>query len=296
MQLTIGPVLYHWPRSELFNFYERLLQLPVDRVYLGETVCSKRRELRTAEWIELGRYLASRGREAVLSTLALIEAESELATLRRLCDNGELQVEAGDMAAVQMLTERRLPYVAGPSVNIYNPRALGLLCRTGLQRWVPPVELSGEALRTLLAAARRDGHRPETEVFAWGRLPLAWSARCFTARAHGRPKDDCGFVCREYPDGLPLDTRDGEPFLTLNGIQTQSARIQDLRAFLPEMRAMGIAAVRLSPAAEAFEAVVRGWRQSLDIPGAQAPGAVGRQACSGYWRGAAGMWTSAADG
>src|SRR5690606_29119812 len=229
MQLTIGPVLYHWPRSRLFDFYEGSTQLPVERIYLGETVCSKRRELRTAEWMELARYLSGRGREVVLSTLALIEAESELATLRRLCDNDGLLVEAGDMAAVQLLTHRGIPFITGRSVNIYNPVALARLCREGLQRWVPPVELSGQAIRALLTAVREEGFDPETEIFAWGRLPLAWSARCFTARAHGRPKDDCGFVCREYPDGLPMDTRDGDPFLTLNGIQTQSAHPQDLR-------------------------------------------------------------------
>lgn len=292
MQLTIGPVLYHWPRSALFDFYENLTRLPVDRIYLGETVCAKRRELRTAEWIELARYLSDRGCEVVLSTLVLLEAESELATLRRLCDNGDILVEAGDMAAVQLLARRGRPFITAPSVNIYNPATLGLLCREGLQRWVPPVELSGEAIHALLRAVRDAGHAPETEIFAWGRLPLAWSARCFTARAHGRPKDDCGFVCREYPDGLPMDTRDGDPFLTLNGIQTQSARIQDLRGAVGEMRAMGITAVRLSPAAGSFEALIRDWRRMLDAPAAPAPSGSGYPECSGYWRGAPGMQDS----
>src|SRR5690606_38746322 len=132
-----------------------------------------------------------------------------------------------------------------------------------------------------------EGFDPETEIFAWGRLPLAWSARCFTARAHGRPKDDCGVVCREYHDGLPMDTRDGDPFLTLNGIQTQSAHPQDLRAFLPEMRDMGVTAVRLSPTSGEFATVIRDWRKALETPGLVAD--PGDGSCYGYWQGAPGM-------
>lgn len=43
--------------------------------------------------------------------------------------------------------------------------------------------------------------RPEVELFAYGHLPLAYSARCFTARAENLPKDDCQFVCLNYPEG-----------------------------------------------------------------------------------------------
>jgi hypothetical protein len=62
-------------------------------------------------------------------------------------------------------------------------------------------------------------------VFAYGRMPLAFSARCFTARHRNLPKDDCQFSCMDHPDGLMLKTRESEDFLVLNGIQTQSARV-----------------------------------------------------------------------
>jgi len=84
-----------------------------------------------------------------------------------------------------------------------------------------PVELSRESLRVL------QQHCPAamaTEVFGYGRLPLALSVRCFTARRYNLSKDSCGFRCIEYPDGLGLNTREGRPFLVLNGIQTQSAQ------------------------------------------------------------------------
>jgi collagenase-like PrtC family protease len=112
-------------------------------------------------------------------------------------------VEANDVAAVQILSKAGKPFVTGPSVNIYNQRSLSLLARKGLKRWVLPVELSLETLKALQAQRPED---VETEMFALGRLPLAWSARCYTARSHNLPKDDCRFVCMDYPDG-PLKTR-----------------------------------------------------------------------------------------
>lgn len=53
--------------------------------------------------------------ELVPSSLALVEASSELSSLlTRLCDNGELLVEASDMgAAVQLLSERGCPLPPG---------------------------------------------------------------------------------------------------------------------------------------------------------------------------------------
>ena len=43
----------------------------------------------------------------------------------------------------------------------------------------------------------------QTEVFGFGRMPLAFSARCFTAR-HQPAKDDCRFSCIDHPDGSLL--------------------------------------------------------------------------------------------
>jgi collagenase-like PrtC family protease len=87
----------------------------------------------------------------------------------------------------------------------------------------------------------------ETEVFALGRLPLAYSARCYTARAHNLPKDDCRFKCLDYPDGSLLKTREGQDFLVLNGIQTQSALTHQVLEQLPELALLGVDVLRISP-------------------------------------------------
>jgi collagenase-like PrtC family protease len=115
-------------------------------------VCSKRRELGTRDWIALADELAASGKQIVLSTLALIEAESELGALRRIVDQGRFLVEANDLSAVQYCRQRGLPFVAGPTLNIYNAQALSLLIEDGLQRWVPGVEQGHDLLVDLRAA------------------------------------------------------------------------------------------------------------------------------------------------
>ena len=290
MRLTLGPLQYFWPRQRVLDFYAAMAALPLDVIYLGETVCSKRRELRGGDWLALARELAASGREVVLSALTLIEAESELASLKRLVENGEFAVEANDMSAVQLLSERGLPFIVGPGINLYNQRALALLRRAGMTRWVPGVEQGREQLAEIRQAADA-GTLPEIELIAWGRLPLAYSARCFTARAHDLAKDDCGFRCLDDPDGLSLATRDGAPFLRINGIQVQSEAVCDLAPEIDELRAAGVDLLRLYPQPQGMADAVAYFRAALAQPPTQRRGD-----CNGYWRGAAGMQTLAAGG
>ena len=224
MQLSLGPLQYFWSRERTLAFYRNAATWPLDRIHLGETVCSKRRELATRDWVALADELAASGKQIVLSTLALIEAESELGALRRIVENGRFLVEANDLSAVQYCRQRGLPFVAGPTLNIYSAQALSLLIEDGLQRWVAGVEQGHDLISELRAAMSALGQTmPELEVIAWGRLPLAYSARCFTARALDIAKDDCGFRCIEHPDGLPLATREVDRFLRSNGAQIQGA-------------------------------------------------------------------------
>lgn len=282
MRLTLGPLQYSWPRERVLAFYREAAAWPLDVIYLGETVCSKRRELRTADWLELARQLAAGGREIVLSTLALLEAESELASLARLVENGQFLVEANDMSAVQLLRERGLPFVGGPSLNVYNPAALRLLREDGLRRLVLGVEQGREVVGEFRAGGEP---LPELEITGWGRLPLSYSARCFTARALDLAKDDCGFRCIEHPDGLPLASREGAPFLTINGIQVQTAGHCDLGPELGELREAGIDLLRIYPQDQGTAEVVARFRDA--ITSGIAPRRVGEE--NGYWHGLAGM-------
>lgn len=200
-------------------------------------------------------------------------------------------VEANDMAAVGMLADAGLAFVGGPTLNIYNSRTVAVLARQGMTRWVLPFELCGTTAAELVAAAP-DGC--PCEVFAWGRLPLAWSARCFTARAEDRPKDHCELACIDDTDGRLVRTREQTPFLVLNGIQIQSALTQDLAPVIHEMNAAGIDSLRLSPQSQHMAAIVA--RFDALRCGASKPGRFEELAefaplgtCNGYWRGTAGF-------
>ena len=293
MNLSLGPLLYYWSRDDTRAFYAEAANWPVARVYLGESVCSRRHLLRLPDWLALAEQLTAAGKEVVLSTQTLIESESDLKTLRRIVSDGRFRVEANEWGAVRLLSEAGVPFVAGPALNVYNPETLDVLAGLGATRWLPPVEMSRAALAALLE------HAPagmETEVFAYGRLPLAFSARCFTARHYNLPKDDCQFRCLDHPDGLLLSTREGEPFLTLNGIQTQSAGVYNLIGELPALRELGIASLRLSPQSRHMGRVVEAFRMALAGEGGAAE-ALARvmpgPAVDGYWHGRAGLEFSA---
>lgn len=290
MKLALGPLLYAWSRTEVREFYHGIAATPVDIVYLGETICPKRRALSRNDWAEIAAGLTESGKQVVLSTLALIEAASDLSLVRTVARNGRYPVEANDMAAVRLCGTDS--FVAGPHLNVYNARALGVLRREGAMRWVIPVELGARQIAGILS------DRPaelEVEIFAYGRLPLAFSARCFTARAHHYPKDHCETICNQYPEGLRVSAQDGTPFLVLNGIQTQSARVVSLIAEREALSALGIDVLRLSPQPCHMTEIITIFRDVVDGrmswkagSSALAPLASG-DLCNGYFHGDAGM-------
>ena len=292
MKLALGPNLYYWPLDMQQEFYAQIAKSPVDIVYLGETVCSRRHLLRLPDWLELAQQLTDAGKEVVLSTQTLIESESDLKTLRRITANNTFRVEANDMGAARLLHEQGIPFVAGQTLNIYNPLTLQLMAKLGAMRWVLPVEMSREALGPM-QAARPAGM--ETEVFAYGRMPLAFSARCFTARHYNLPKDDCQFRCVEHADGMVLKTREGEAFLVLNGIQTQSAKVNNLLGELPGLQQAGVDILRISPQAFHTPRIVQLFRDALDGQCTPQQALQTMQklmpeaACDGYWHGKPGL-------
>jgi len=294
--LTVGPLQYWWPRQQLTQFYAELAEGPAQTIVLGEVTCSRRNEFSFNDWLALGRDLQACGKTVRLATMPLLMSEAELRTLRRSVEQEEFEIEAGDAAALQAwsrlpITQRR-PLVLGPHLNIYSASALQEhLTEHGISAWVPAMELSLDAIARINPPGL--GQTVPTEAFGFGRMPLAFSARCFTARHHRLSKDQCEFRCRDDADGLLLRTGEGQPFLALNGIATQSATMQCLIAQGPELRNAGVTRLRLSPCSRGFAEVLQQFDavfnqgacaaatleqlQALPLPGALVHGFAQRQ-------------------
>ena len=245
MKISVAAVPYFWSAETLTSFYRQLADTDVDIVYLGETVCSKRRSLKLQEWIDIGNELTEAGKEVVLSTLTLLEAESELALLSKISRQKQFLVEANDISAIQLASENKNKFVAGCAINIYNNRSLGLYHKSGMIRWCIPVELGKKDISSMIQEAKKLSVELEYQVF--GRMPLAYSARCFTARHHRLAKDDCQFKCLEDEQGIEVKTQEDELFSQINGIQIQSAKVTNLFNQLDDIRALGIDILRIVP-------------------------------------------------
>lgn len=283
MKYSLGPVLYYWSKETLEEFYQQAANSRADVVYLGEAVCSKRRATKVGDWLAMAKALADSGKQVVISTLALVQASSELNELKRYVDNGEFLLEASDLGVVNLCAERKLPFVAGHALNCYNAVTLRLLLKQGMVRWCMPVELSRDWLVNLLEQCETLGIRQqfEVEVLSYGHLPLAYSARCFTARSENRPKDECETCCIKYPTGRSMRSQEDQQVFVLNGIQTMSGYVYNLGNELTSMQGL-VDVVRLSPMGsetftmlEAFKANGTG---SAPLPLAS------NSDCNGYWR------------
>lgn len=167
--------------------------------------------------------------------------ERESRQLRGLIADSPYPVEANDLSALGML--HGTPHVVGPMVNVYNAATARLLASRGASAICLPPELPVTSVERIVA----ETPDVDFEIFAFGRLPLAISARCAHARAKGNIKDNCQFVCGDDPDGLPVRTLDRQSFLALNGVQTVSHTCQSLLGELQDLAAAGIARFRLSP-------------------------------------------------
>ncbi len=268
-KLTMGPNLFKWQPDEWRDFYFRLAdEAPVDSVYLGEVVCDKRSSFVSPFMDEVVERLQNAGKEVIFSTLALVMNKADRNAVRAIAADRRFSVEINDISALSYFDDpskeeiSAKPHIIGPMINCYNGETLEFFVRKGAKRFCLPVELPLAAIKTLAEKAQQ--LEVELEIFAYGRMPLAVSARCYHARVHKLSKDGCRFVCGEDRDGLSLQTLDNESFLSINGIQTMSHSILNLLHDLEPLGELGVSHFRLSPHSSDMVEVARLFRSVLD--------------------------------
>lgn len=240
-KLSLGPLLFNWDNDKIRDFYFAIAdEAPVDQVYLGEVVCAKR--LAGKDYLpEVMDRLKQAGKKVILSGLMLALDDRDMQVIESMAAMApDYLVEANDMSTVSLLWGK--DHAIGPFINIYNEATLNYYESGGARHISLPPELPASSLRVLAKVATAD-----LEVQVFGRIPLAISARCYHARSHKLHKDGCQFICDRDPDGLTVDTMDGQAFLTINGLQTLSNTYINLMAELPDLAEMGISHFRLSP-------------------------------------------------
>ena len=184
-------------------------------------------------------------------------SDPEMQQVIELSESTDLLIEANDIGTAALLTGR--PHVIGPFVNIYNEATLEYLANQGAIRISLPWELPSESLTALAGPANA-----ELEVQAFGRVPLAISARCYHARAHGLRKSKCRFVCADDLNGMNVEILDGESFLSINGCQTLSHTVASLMGELDGLQEIGLSGFRIWPHAINMIAVGQTFREVLD--------------------------------
>ncbi|MCF3641730.1 U32 family peptidase [Rhizobium sp. TRM95111] len=257
--LSLGPVYFLWDGPKWRDFYFRIAdEAPVEHVTLGETVCSKRQHFAEPHVAEVIERLESAGKQVTLSTLAMVTLERESRQVRDVIRESLHPVEVNDLSALALVKGRS--HSIGPLVNVYNAATARLLASRGAENICLPPELPAGSIRQILGAMPGFSF----ELFAFGRMPLAISARCAHARSKGLTKDNCQFICGEEPDGLPLRTLDRQSFLVLNGVQTMSNSCVVLLDDLAPLVAAGLSRIRLSPQDCDMVKVASLYRAALD--------------------------------
>lgn len=260
-KLTLGPVLFNWAAEDWRDFYFKMAdESPIDIVYIGEVVCSKRAPFFDPYIPDVIERLQNSGKEVIFSTLSIVMNKREAKSVRDLAEQEDLTIEANDISAIAHL--KGSPHTIGPFLNVYNEDTLAYLAFKGAKSICLPHEISASSIKEIAKTAKEKN--TEIEIQVYGRAPLALSARCYHARAEGLTKDNCQFVCNKDPDGMSLETMNNDPFLTINGIQTMSHTCINLAYEIKEMQNFGVTRFRLSPQTNDMVAVSKIFRDVLD--------------------------------
>ena len=241
MKVTLGPIPFLWEKEKILSFYKEISETPVSTVYLGEVICSKRSVLGIDTIEAIAHMLSDAGKEVVVSTLGLITHRDELNFIESLC-RLPLNIEVNNIGALNLCPDKSR-VIGGPHLAIYNAPTAKFLAGLGIQRIVFMPELSRQAIESLSLSVPS----VEKEIIAFGNLPLAFSWRCYTARALNLSRTNCAIVCKKYPSGMPLETMEGMALFNINGTQLMSEQKVCMIEQIDILRTLGIGHLRIIP-------------------------------------------------
>ena len=117
--LTLGPVLFHWDADKKRDFYARIAdEAPIDTVYLGEVICSKRAPYFDAHYPEVVERLERGGKRVVFSSLSEVMLKREREMTASLCETEDYEVEINNTAGLMHIGKKH--HRIGPLMNVYN--------------------------------------------------------------------------------------------------------------------------------------------------------------------------------
>ncbi|MCL2473527.1 MAG: U32 family peptidase [Alphaproteobacteria bacterium] len=257
-KLTLGPLFFNWNADTRRDFYYRIADESLfDTVYLGEVVCSKREPFYASVMPSIYDRLLASGKNVVVSTLALVSSEADLAHIKNCIEQNTL-IEANDVACLQALGGKT-KHVIGPFINVFNESTLSFLVKNGAYRIVFPAEIPFSSIKKLAS-----NKNTEFEVQVFGKSPLAIAARCYHARASGIKKHECKIICASDEEGLKVSSLDNQELFSVNGTQVLSHGYTVLLNELPLLQKAGVTHFRLSPQTVDMPAVCRIYRDVLD--------------------------------
>src|SRR4030067_2305934 len=240
VKLSLGPIPFLWEKNRILSFYKEVAGTSVSVVYIGEVVCSKRAILGIDVLRTICNMLKDAGKEVVISTFGLMTNKEELEFAKSLCTLSA-PIEVNNIGVLNFCEGKDT--IAGPHLAIYNAPTAEYFSSIGVKRIVLMPELRSDAIRSLSSAVPA----VEKEIIAFGNLPLAFSWRCYTARALGMSKAHCAISCIKYPEGMPLELMDRMTVFNINGTQIVSAQKVCMIEEMDLLRDMGIGFLRIMP-------------------------------------------------
>lgn len=242
MKITLGPIPFLWDKERILSFYKEIADTPASVVYIGEVVCSKRSVLGIKTLSAIAQILEDAGKEVVISTYGLATNKEELDFIESLKEL-PFPVEANNPGTLNIFSNEKRSLIGGPHLAVYNAPTAQFFHNTGINRLVLMPELDRRAIESISHSIPSC----EKEIIGFGNLPLAFSWRCYTARAVNLSKSNCAIVCKNYPEGMPLETMDGMSLFNINGTQLISSKKVCMVEQMDVIRKLGIEYIRIIP-------------------------------------------------